>query len=298
MKEFKKYKIKSCLIKQNSEIVLEYYSNEKVANKLQKINSCTKSFAGTLVGICLDRGLIEDIDIPIKYYFPEIIGNDTDNRKQRITLRHLLSMSEGLDWPEFGEWNCFAPMAYSKDILNFVLSRPMVSEPGEKMNYNSGDSYIIGEIVAKVTGMKLVDFAEKELFMPLGIKDIQWLERDGHALCADGLRMKTSDMIKLGELYMNGGIFNSCRIVSEEWIQEALTPRYLTYEYIGSYCYHWWYTEFSLRIGKTPVSFALGYHGQFIVIISSLKIVAAITSEVNDSMMPIRVLEKYIDSII
>ena len=298
MKEFKKYKIKSCLIKQNSEIVLEYYSNEKVANKLQKINSCTKSFAGTLVGICLDRGLIEDIDIPIKYYFPEIIGNDTDERKHRITLRHILSMSEGLDWPEFGEWNCFAPMAYSKDIVNFVLSRPMVLEPGEKMNYNSGDSHLIGDIIAKATGMKLVDFAEKELFMPLGIKDIQWLERDGHALCADGLRMKTSDMIKLGELYMNGGIFNSYRIVSENWIQEALTPRYRTYEYIGSYCYHWWHTEFSLRTGKTPVSFALGYHGQFIVIIPSLKIVAAITSEVNDSMLPIRVLEKYIDSII
>ncbi|NGZ76682.1 serine hydrolase domain-containing protein [Saccharibacillus alkalitolerans] len=133
-------------------LVFEYYKNRKIERGPQKINSCTKSILSILIG---------SLDAP---------------RKRDITIEDLLTMSAGFDWPEFGEWNFFAPMVFSPNIVKFVFDRELRHDPGEKMNYNSGCSQVLTAILQKATGMKAVDFANLHLFQPLGIMNARWYE--------------------------------------------------------------------------------------------------------------------------
>ncbi|MET0785155.1 MAG: serine hydrolase [Paenisporosarcina sp.] len=116
--ELKKEKINSVLINKDSERVFEYYKNKKQKSKLHKINSCTKSIMSILIGVALDKQFIKSIETPIHEFFPKIFKEQSDNRKMGITIRHLLTMTEGLDFPEFGEWKGFAPMVYYNDIVS------------------------------------------------------------------------------------------------------------------------------------------------------------------------------------
>lgn len=103
------------------------------------------------------------------HYFSDTVNNQADLRKKDITIDHLLTMSVGLDWPEFGEWNYMPPM-FTYDVVKFVLDRELVNEPGTRMNYNSGCSHVLSAIITKATGMKTSEFAELYLFNPLGIE--------------------------------------------------------------------------------------------------------------------------------
>ena len=287
-------KIRACIIKADGKTILEYYRNAKSANSLHRINSCTKSFVGALTGICVEKGIIKSLDVPIGDYLDRYTTISEFTGKEEITVRHLLTMTSGIDWPEFGEWNSFPPMYYSKDMIKFILSRPMLNTPGEKMNYSSGDTQLLGVIISKVADMPLIDFARKELFEPLGISDFNWICRSGHAMAANGLRLKPSDLIKLGELFLNNGIYDGKRILSEEWITASFETYPTVYDEIGSYGYHWWGNEFVFNDIGYKVNFAFGYRGQFCVVIPELKLTAAIISDMNDSIKPLAMLKDFI----
>jgi len=127
-KNIAKEKILSCLVLKNNSLIFEYYKNNKISINAQKINSCTKSVISVLIGTLVDQGLI-DIHTPISEFFGDIINKKEDKRLKKITIYHLLTMSAGFDWPEFGEWNYFAPMVYSNNIIKFIFDRQIVVEP-------------------------------------------------------------------------------------------------------------------------------------------------------------------------
>ncbi len=288
LEELNKIKVKGCIIKQGDTIVAEYYKNNKAAKKQHKIHSCTKSVTSALVGICLEKGLIASLDVTIDHYFGDYLK---DSEKGKISIYQLLTMTDGLDWPEFGIWNAFAPMHYQKDMTEFVLSRDLVHTNETHMNYNSGASHLLGEIVSRSSGMTVVEFAKKELFEPLAIQEFEWWERDGHALSADGLKMCMTDMMKFGELYLHDGVYNGKRILSEDWVKASFVPRYMTYADIGSYCYHWWHTKVSDGVEEMDVNFALGVRGQYIIVVPKLDMVIVITSDLEDTLKPLRVVK-------
>ena len=109
----------------------------------------------------------------------------------------------------------------------------------------------------------------KYLFIPLGIKNSTWHSRQGVSLGADGLKITSEDMLKFGNLFLNGGKSNNKQLISKKWVEESVSARYLTYETIGHYGYHWWAS--SHIVGSTEVAyhFALGYGGQYIIIVPS-----------------------------
>ena len=213
-KKLGKEKILSCLILKNNSLIFEYYKNDKVLKNVQIINSCTKSVISALIGTLVDKGLIKSIYSPITDFFSDIIDKQTDERLKKITIYHLLTMSAGFDWPEFGKWNCFAPMVYNNNIIKFIFERPIVIEPGQTMNYNSGCSHLLSAIIQKLTGMSTHDYAENVLFKPIGICESIWHEREGVSLGADGLRITSYDMLKFGNLFLNNGYFNGKQIIS------------------------------------------------------------------------------------
>ena len=125
-------------------------------------------------------------------------------------------MTPGMDWPEFGEWNCFTPMVYSNDIIKFILQRPMITNPREKMNYNSGCSHLLSAIIQKVADMSTYDFVKEYLFKPIGISKSVWYGRQGVGLGADGLRITSEDMVRFGCLFLHKGNLNGKQIISEQ----------------------------------------------------------------------------------
>lgn len=297
--KLKKEKINTFFINSNGKTIFQYYKNEKQQHKLHKINSCTKSILSILIGIAIDQKFLESVHVPIHSYFPELFLRQNDKRKMDITLYHLLTMTEGLDFPEFGEWNSFSPMVFHSDIVKFVVDRPMVHPVGTHMNYNSGCSHILSAILQQVTNMKTEEFAHHNLFHPLGILNYQWYEdKKKINKGADGLLLKVEDMMKIGLLVLNKGVYNKKRVVSEEWINDSTHPNLMTYDKIGYYGMHWWVNkhdktqDFSVN---NQYFFALGFGGQYIFISPKEKLVITITSDLNNtSLLPLQLIKDYI----
>jgi len=295
-KELKKGQIDACIIRQHENISFEFYKNKKIKTDAHWINSCSKSITSMLIGICLKKGLIQSLETPISEYFGDYIAKDQDKRKADITIYHLLTMTSGFDWPEFGEWNYWSPMEFSKDIIKSALERDLAFEPGTRMNYNSGSSNLLSAIIQKTSGMKTIDFAYKHLFTPLDIKNIQWLEKQSINLGANGLKMKPTDLLKLGCLYLQEGLWNGSQIVPKEWVIESTQPRFVTYPDIGYYGYQWWLSDFTLENGsKIPFYFALGLYGQFIIVVPAYEMVVIFLSKnYSDTMKPLSHFRDYI----
>jgi CubicO group peptidase (beta-lactamase class C family) len=208
-----------------------------------------------------------------------VLAAQTDLRKQTLTVYHLLTMTAGFDWPEFGEWHYFAPMAYQADICRFVLNRPLSTMPGTAMNYNSGCSHLLAAILQQTAGVAVDEFAKEVLFKPLGITNFRWYaDHQGINKGADGLRLTAVDMARFGSLYLHQGRFGSQQIISPDWIRASTTACFTTYPNIGSYSYHWWVAH-SQSDHESPFFFALGFGGQYIFVVPKRKIVAVFTSE-------------------
>jgi len=142
-KEIKKVKIASCLIYENGEILFKYFKNKKMENKLFQLNSTTKSVISILIGIAIDKGLIKSVQTPIHEYF-----DIKDEDKRELTIEHLLTMTMGIEWGEFGPWGGRPfPMINSKDWIKFVLEKKMAKAPGAEMEYNSGASHLLSAIL-------------------------------------------------------------------------------------------------------------------------------------------------------
>ena len=152
------------------------YSNINFGtNELHFDASVTKSFTSSLVGIALDRGLINNIDQKLNTFFPEysdlFIGG-----KENITLENMLTMTSGLAWdddsyPIYDRRNDEYKLITSNDPVRFALSLQMTSSPGSNFAYNSGITVLLGEIISRASGMSLQEFAFENLFNPLSINN-------------------------------------------------------------------------------------------------------------------------------
>jgi len=256
------------------------------ANTLHDIASITKGVVALLIGIAFDRGWLSDLDAPIVSFFPEYADLRTPE-KDRITLRHLLAMTSGLDWPEraisLDDWANVVRQGWSaSDPYRFVLARPVETTPGTAWNYNSGGVWLLGLILRKVSGQPIEEFAKEALLEPLGIQDEVWGRfPNGDAATSGGLRLRPRDLAKLGQLVLNGGVWHGRRIVSADWIKQMIAPQspsVARFSFARSYGYLWWQGQ-SL-IGDHDIEWvgALGRGGQRLYVVPALNLVVAVTA--------------------
>jgi CubicO group peptidase (beta-lactamase class C family) len=278
-KQLKKEKITSCLISINDELVFNFYKNKKMETKLHKINSVTKSILSILVGIAIDRKELENIHLPITEFFPILAKNHPE-----ITIEHLLTMSPGIHWPEFSDWGgtCL-PMSNSHNWIKFFFERDIIENPGKTMQYNSGCSHLLSAILKQVTGKSLKEYAVEHLFNPLQIHDFIWhSDSKGITIGGFGLYLKPADMMKIGKLVLQNGTWKSKVIVSESWIKQSTVAKLHTYNRIGSYGYHWWIlTDEHNKPMKPDAFFAMGYGGQYIIVVPKYNLITTFTSELE-----------------
>lgn len=293
-KKFTKDKINSCVVYYKDSNVYEYYRNNKMKEKLHKVNSVTKSVVSILIGIAIEQGKISGLNQPISDFFPNV-----EDSKRNITIEHLLTMTPGFDWPEFSSWGGRPmPMINSMDWIRFILERKMMENPGENMYYNSGCSHLLSAILQKATAKSLTEFADEYLFNPLGIKEYDWYsDSKGIVIGGFGLSLKSEDMLKIGKLMLRNGKWGTKTVIAETWIKASTSPRYHTYNKIGSYGYHWWIlNEKDEELMKPQTYFAMGYGGQFIIFVPEYELITVFTSDNYSN--PFRTIEYFKNDIL
>jgi CubicO group peptidase (beta-lactamase class C family) len=224
-----------------------------------------------LVGIAIDRGHIEDVDEPIARYFPEI-AEEPDDPRRGIAIEDLLTMRSGLESTSnrnYGAW------VQSRNWVRYALTRPMLDEPGTRMQYSTGNTHLLSAILTKATGRSTWQFAQEVLARPLGFSLPQW-QRDPQGVYFGGneMVMTPRQMIALGELYLNRGRVGGRQIVPEEWIDDSLVPRGRSNFSEQMYGYGWWIRE----IAGEDAFYAWGFGGQFIFVVPELDLVVVSTS--------------------
>ncbi|WP_051217116.1 serine hydrolase domain-containing protein [Paenibacillus assamensis] len=285
--------IYAMVVVKDGSIVDEYYREGYDANTRFPINSVTKSITSALVGIALQEKLIEGADDLVADYFPRW-KQDSEPRNDKMTIRHLLTMSTGLDWPEWSEWDYgVEPMLYSSDWVSFVLNRPMAEIPGKKFNYNTGASQLLSAIIHKQYGESLQTYANRKLFEPLGIRDVFWLTGPNQMSAGGlGMEMIPRDMAKFGQLYLNGGEWEGHQIVPKIWVTHSTSKQSKGSTWFGNYGYHWWVRS----IAGFQAYFAMGHAGQYIFVVPEKKLVLVFTSNLEDSSALIPYAEEIVEA--
>ena len=181
----------------------------------QQLYSMSKSFSSTAIGLLVDGGVI-DIEDRVVDIFPDKCPNVIGENLSKMRLRHLLSMNTGHS-------RCLLnDIRRDKDPVKSFLSFEPDFEPGTHFFYNNASTFMLSEIVRKYTGMTMYDFLSQRLFAPLEIAGTHWnVFADGNSQGADGLHASADDIAKLGLLYLNKGVYNGKRILSENWVETA-----------------------------------------------------------------------------
>ncbi len=271
-------------IVRNGKLVLEAFLYRSFINQRHELQSCTKSVTSTLIGLAIDKGMIPSVEVPLFDFFPDY-AHLSDEGKMKIKLHHTLTMSMGLDWNE-GDIPPYDPdndnyiVRYGGNFLQHLLGKPLVYEPGIFWYYNSGGSMALGAIIYRVSGLHTDQFADKYLFEPLGIEDYDWWYIDeGYPHTGGGLSMHQRDMAKLGQLYLDNGVWQGQRILSEEWVKNA-SRRWIGSRIEGrdtGYGYQWWTYTFSINGEQVDSFFAAGAGGQYIFVVRSKNLVVVFT---------------------
>ena len=243
--------------------------------------STSKSFTSTAVGLAVSEGLLT-VEDKVVSFFPDQLPDQADPELNELSVKDLLTMSVGQDPdPTF-----LIPPRDSNWVRAF-LAIPLVDEPGSRFLYNSMATYMLSAIVQQVTGEKVVDYLKPRLFEPLGIDGMDW-EEDPRGINTGGwgLRLKTSDMAKFGQLYLQKGSWEGAQLLPESWIEEATSAQIQqapdapqttidSSDWLQGYGYQFWRC-------RHQAFRADGAFGQYIIVMPEKDAVVAITAESPD----------------
>ena len=251
--------------------------------KLHSMQSVTKSVVSALVGIAISRGEFPNLDTPVLQFFDEADVGNVDQRKRDMTVRDLLTMSDGLLWDENLPYNdpnnSFAVMAKTHNWVQYTLDLPMGTEPGTVFNYNSGATLILGHIFRLATGIDIEEYAVEHLFAPLGIDDYYW-DRTPYGLTdtQEGLYLSARSLAKIAQLFLQKGQWQDEQVISATWVEESIAPHYLTGKADDeTYGYLWWSQPYTFK-GKTMRAyFGKGFGGQRPIFLPELELVIVLT---------------------
>jgi CubicO group peptidase (beta-lactamase class C family) len=271
----------SVLVSRHGRLVLERYYHGMTRDRDWSLYSVTKSVVSALVGIAIRERRIAGVDEKLVSVFPDDVRPDGDPRVRSITLRNLLTMSSGYR-------NENTPYE-SDDWVRTLLNRPIVTEPGKVFSYDDGSAHLLSTVLTQVTGESAADYARHVLFRPLGVKPGRWnSDGQGRSLGSGGLFLRPRDMLRFGQLYLQGGRWHGRQIVPRNWVR-ASTRRQISIPGGYAYGYLWW-----INTGRQRGYLAQGYRGQTIEVFPRLSLVIVLTGVGAD---PRPLIELLLDSI-
>jgi CubicO group peptidase (beta-lactamase class C family) len=281
--KFEKYSnqlpfLNSVLIYEKGNVVTENYFNGLDENYVANIKSASKSIISMLVGIALDKNLINSIDDRVLDIFPEYVNPAIDIRLKDITIRHLLSMRAGF---KYNEMDFYLPGQHpiwdAKDSVKAIFALPLAHTPGERYAYATPQTHLLTAILTKVTKMDVLSFANKFLFHPLDIQGVSWQQTaDGIYMGGSDMFMTPREMLQLGVLYLNDGEFNGKQLISKTWIKQSINGDYPLSKISSKDFYGYLWKKWNIN-GHEAYR-AAGFGGQYIINIPSLSMTIVTTS--------------------
>lgn len=238
------------------------------------IKSASKSIVSAMVGMAIDKGLLDGVEQKIAPLLRAELPEDPDPRIHEITIGHLLSMQAGLgptSGREYGRWIA------SRDWVRAALAMPFEDEPGGRMLYSTGSTHLLSAILTRLSGRPMLELA-REWFRPLDGFVIGGWHRDPQGIYLGGNQMAMSprSLSIFGEFYRNGGVTpDGVRLLPSAWIEQSWQKRTRS-PFNG---YHYGYGWFIHEIGGEEVRFAWGHGGQMLYIVPRLRLTVAMTSD-------------------
>ncbi|HEX7252637.1 MAG TPA: serine hydrolase [Thermoanaerobaculia bacterium] len=286
-------KISSVLVWQRGQLIYEAYFGDFDGSSLMDVRSAAKTVTSFLIGIAIDQGKISGVDAPILSFFPEKKPvQNPDPRKEKITIEDFLTMSSLLECDDNNDFSRGNEerMYLVEDWIQFTLDlpikgfapwakKPADSPYGRSFSYCTAGVSTLAGVLVRATGMPVERFAKLNLFDPLEIPEASWpMSPLGIAQTGGGLRLRSRDFLKLGELSLEKGVWNSRRVLSQTWI-EASTRPHVRVDDQTEYGYLWWLKRFGGAGGKSFAAYCmLGNGGNKVAVFPELDLVAVITS--------------------
>jgi len=247
---------------------------------LHTMQSVSKTVTSVILGIAMTRGDFKaNLSTPVLKYFDTSKVRNIDARKRRITLKDVLTMTTGLAWNEDVPYddphNDASAMEAADDWVQYVIDKPMATDPGALFNYSSGATELLAYIFQKETGQDIEAYAEQQLFAPLGIKHHWKRSYLGVVDTEGGLFLGGADLAKVGYLYLHEGMWDGRQIVSREWVKQSLTPFVDTGWQGLKYGFKWWL--YPRKAGGQLVWMGIGFGGQRLMVFPGEQLIAVFT---------------------
>jgi CubicO group peptidase (beta-lactamase class C family) len=266
--------IHSIMLRRHGKIVTEAWWAPFNPDSPHVLYSLSKSFTSTAIGIAQDEGLLS-IDDPVISFFPYETPDDPSDNLKAMRIRDLLKMNSGHNWGTSGG------MREGKTWVEGFLDLEVQHKPGTHFVYNSGATYMLSAIIQKVTGVTLLDYLKPKIFEPLGIENPTWeSDPDGINVGGWGLSVKTEDISRFGQFYLQKGNWNGKQLVSEDWVEEATSFQTSNgsnpdSDWEQGYGYQFWRCRYNFYRGD-------GAFGQYCIVMPDKDAVLAITSGSSD----------------
>ena len=285
--------MRSILVIKNGKIVAEKYFRYFKQNSWHDLRSATKSFTSAITGIAIDKGLLR-LNDKIADILPYGITQNADYRIHKVTIEQLLQMKSGIGSDDF-----FA--TYNSDIvypniLQFIMNTPMQAYPGTTFLYSSNANFLLTAAIKEVSGKSAKEFAEEYLCKPLGISISAWSsDTKGINYGGGGLYLSTRNMAAFGLLYLKNGYVNGQQLISQDWIAISFSDHlhaqtdWSVVKNIG-YGYLWWMG----KLNEYSIYYAMGYAGQFIIIIPESDMIICTTAKAQVSTTQAGIQEDFI----
>ncbi len=270
-------RVSGLLVVKSGEVAFEQYYLGNTRSTRWMSMSVVKSITATLVGVAIRDGYIHSIDDQLTDYLPQFAGSAYDG----VTVRHLLQMASGVAWNETytdptSDRRAMLEAQISEQpgaILDLMAGLKRYAEPGSRWNYSTGETQVVGALVAAATGQPVADYLAAKIWVPFGMESdaTWWLDSsDGMEIGGSGLSATLRDYARFGLFMLGGGVVDGSETLPEGWIAEASTPKTIAGERVD-YGYMWW----PLERGAYA---AIGIFGQFVYVEPDAELVIAMWS--------------------
>ena len=275
--------IHSLLIIRHGYLVTEVYFPPYQRELKHPLFSMTKSVTSALVGKALQEGRLKDVQQKVLDFFADIAPDVSDPQVKNLTLEHLLTMSAGFNTNTMPD--LYSKAAADGTIKHILTYDSILDKPGTTFHYDSGLPHLLSAIIQKATGLTLQQYAQEKLFEPLGISSVNWAaDPQGVTLGNTGLTLRSSDVAKLGYLYLNHGRWNGNQVLPEEWVTISTRKHMETQGLMNAaeddgYGYLWWIDDWG---GYS----AHGFGGQYLFVLPAQDMIVVFTSGLPDPNFP------------
>lgn len=288
----------SVMILQHGRVIAEQWLGDNAPEIPHILNSVSKSFTSTAIGFAVAEGRIKLTD-KVADFFPDKLPATVSDNLKAMEIRHLLTMSCGHDTDPTG----LARQGKDRDWVELFLAQPVVHTPGTFFVYNSVGTYMLSAIIQKVTGQKVVDYLTPRLFNPLGITGAKWEESPQGINCGGwGLYVKTEDLAKLGQFFLQKGKWNKKQLLPASWIEEASSSKIESLpsgtrketlkmkpedsDWLQGYGYQLWRCRHNAYRAD-------GAGGQYIIVLPEQDAVIVATANVDDMQKELNLIWEY-----